>query len=206
MAFYTEENVSMTASFLERLCDEKFVQATIYLNGGSNDWRGLGDAMLVRMADWDDRLRVIPAYGWPFYRMWNEGIAWAARSRADVCLVLNNDIDWSPGALGDIGETLRGLPIDVGAVYPGPEEGRGLNGWCFAVRPDAFIEAGPIDEGYGVWYGDNELVRLLARVGYRTQMVDLPVTHRGSKTLHHRPGWFAEAEKDRARFAGRWGG
>jgi hypothetical protein len=34
--------------------------------------------------------------------------------------------------------------------------------------------------------------------------VDLPITHRGSQTLHDRPGWFAQAQEDERRFAARW--
>lgn len=195
VAFFVQENITMTRRFLRRLVAEPgFDEIVVYANGGPMREAGLAvlDGAEIRDAD-----------GWTFYRMWNDGIA----RGGDITVVLNNDIGWRRGDLRRLAQTLDRSSDDVAATYIATRgaERRGLAGWCFAIRRDAFLAAGPIDEGYLTWYGDHELVHLLRAAGYRTVPVGLQVAHRVSATMDHRPDIARERETDRIRYEERWG-
>jgi len=187
VAFFTAEHVEMTARFLTALDTE--VDATrVYHNGGSfaaEGWRMLSG--LDRAA--------IDADGWPFYRMWNDGIATAV----DVALVLNNDIEWEPGALRTLAEVLVQAPEDVAIASPSPN---GEPRHCFAIRPAL---APKIDERYRTWYGDTELEEMVKRSGNRLMHFDPGIRHPHIQTTtDHLPGIHDMRLADMRLFDSKW--
>lgn len=210
IAFFAPEHVEMTDAFLSALCPE--VEAVrVYLNEDGFD----GGKMLA-----GHDVEVIDAEGWAFYRMWNEGIAWA---RPGLCLVVNNDITWPAGALSLLGDTLAAMPSDVALCSPDPDARsirpgipvdvppapayRGLLGWCFVIRSEMAAKLGRIDERYHTWYGDDELGRLVMRAGYRcVRAVGVPVSHpQAETTTRHIPDVAKLRAADEVLYRSKWG-
>lgn len=198
VAFFTSEHVSMTDAFLTHLTDE--VDSTIvFHNGGPLELEGW--RMLAAHAP-DVHFR--PAAGWPFYRMWNEGIRevaewWDPPLDEDVVLVLNNDIEWDPGALRSLGDFLASAEPDVAIASPCPA---GEPRWCFAIRPK---HAPVIDERYHTWYGDTELELLIDRAGLRRLHCDPGIRHPHIQTTtDHLPDVQALRLIDEALFTEKW--
>lgn len=187
VAFLTEQHVTMTHHFLECLMDEGLDRVSVYHNGGFFSFEG------SKVLEWY-AVDVIDANGWPFYRMWNEGIQYA---QADVCLVLNNDIEWDPGALWRMCVLLEASPPDVAIVSPTGEPRH-----AFAIRPAL---APTIDERYQTWYGDTELERLVDRAGLRRVAHDPGIRHPHIQTTtDHLPGVQKMREEDRALYESKW--
>lgn len=199
LAFFTRDNVDMTDSFLRALAHEPgLVDLRVYLNGGAEPWREQGESVARVGA-----MECVDALGWPFYEMWNRGIL-----ASDLpTLVLNNDISWPRGDLQKLARALDEAPRDVAVTYPRFEpDSRGLAGWCFAIRPEAFADAGAIDRRYITWFGDDEMVLQLKRAGYRTLALDVEVWHKVTQTMVHRPGYFDDRFSDMALFDSKWEG
>jgi hypothetical protein len=196
LAFFTRENVEMTEAFLDALIHEPGLGAGfLYLNGG-NEWASEGETVAQRSG-----FTCIDAHDWPFYRMWNEGI----ERTQDIALVLNNDIVWDRGELQKLARRLAQTSGGVAVSYPRFEpDNRGLAGWCFAIRPDAFRNAGRIDERYQTWFGDDELALKLKQAGYTTMPVETQIWHRVTQTMKHRPGYQEAIFEDMRLFEKKW--
>lgn len=213
VAFFAQHHIKMTERFLTQLSDE-VERIGIWHNGGT--LAAEGQAMLDT---WKD-VHVEDAKGWRFFNMWNAGARWAHQEMgADVALVLNNDIEWIPGALKTLGEALEGAPEDIAAASPDPAADsvsptalqdinatpayRGLMGWCFAVRPWLWQ---PIDERYHIWYGDDELGLLLNKAGYRcVRAMGVPVQHpKNETTMQYREGLWPLRREDEALYQSKW--
>ena len=211
VAFFAESHIDMTVRFLNKLHDE-VDRIGIWHNGGTLD--AAGHRMLVPWANVD----MFDARGWNFYKMWNAGAAWAQDIGADIALFLNNDIEWPPGALRELGEALDRAPEDIAAASPDPASDfkpgvlvdinatpayRGLMGWCFAVRPTYWQN---IDERYQVWYGDDELGLLLNQAGWRcVRAGGIPVQHPVNETtMQNREGLWDMRHADEALYNSKW--
>jgi hypothetical protein len=214
VAFFTESHIDMTRDFLKRLAPE-VDRIAVWHNGGSMAAEG------ARLLAWhlaDPTFRLFHAEGWTFYRMWNAGAAWAQEIGADVALFLNNDIEWPDGALRALGEGLAAGPPDIAVASPDPAADfdpgalvdinatpayRGLMGWCFAVRPTYWQN---IDERYHVWYGDDELGRLMHKAGWRcVRAQGVPVQHPVNETtMQYREGLWDMRHADEALYNSKW--
>jgi hypothetical protein len=191
VAFYVREHISMTERFLKALeMEVPFVG--VYHNGGP--LADEGAAMLKTTT-----AVVHNATNWPFYRMWNRGIGWAGMS-SPVCLVLNNDIEWEPGALRKLWMALENAEDNIAAVTVNPNKHLGH---CFAIRPAL---APRIDERYHTWFGDNELVALIRQNGHEILSAELDVRHpRIQTTTDHVPGIREMRQQDEHLFWEKWG-
>jgi hypothetical protein len=166
VAFFTQQNIDMTNAFLDALKPEA-ERIGVWHNGGT-----MADEGLDMLASHPE-VEIFDAQGWRFFRMWNDGVAWAGQIyNADAALILNNDITWDTGALRALAGELRAAPEDVAIMSP--RYTRPFAFWCFAVRPWMWQA---IDERYQTWYGDDELVKLMDEAGWRYVQTDLPVYH-----------------------------
>jgi GT2 family glycosyltransferase len=212
VAFFTPEHVTMTEAFLRAL-EPEVDQIGVWHNGGSMAFEGM--QMLVRTPV---EVKVHDAQDWGFFRMWNDGARWARERGADVMLVLNNDIEWPPGALRALAEALQNASPDVAAASPDPASDfhpgelidieafpayRGLMGWCFAIRPSMWQF---IDERYHVWWGDDELGRMLTAAGWRcVRAKGVPVQHPVNETtMRHREALWEMRAADEALYNSKW--
>lgn len=90
---------------------------------------------------------------------WNLGISYAVQHGADVCVVVNDDVEAAPGALLELAMHIEaGEPQAPMLVWPDVPEhatGRvtGMTGWCWAIDPQRIRP----DEAFTWWYGDNDL-------------------------------------------------
>jgi GT2 family glycosyltransferase len=181
----------------------------------------------------DDTL-VIPAAGKTIHKMWNAGIRQAIGTvtRCNVA-ILNNDLIVGDQFLTEMAKGLRCHPqlVAVSGNYDGrdfPEyvqavqgiaAGRmdgsgGLAGFAFMVRGEAFQAGLPMfDEQFELWYGDNDFVLNIDRMGGVIGIVrDAHVTHigGGSNTSGDgtsrlgSPELAAMAERDRVKFEKKW--
>jgi len=211
VAFFTEKHIEMTWDFLERL-EPEVDRIGLWHNGGSEAVEG------QTMLEVRDNADVFDAESWTFYRMWNAGARWAQDVGADVMLVLNNDIEWPPGALKALADGLAKAPPDIAVASPDPASDfvpgelvdinatpayRGLMGWCFAVRPTMWQV---IDERYHVWYGDDELGRLMHEAGWRcVRAKGVPVQHPVNETtMQYREGLWDMRHADEALYNSKW--
>ena len=211
VAFFTQDHIDMTARFLDELHDEVDLIA-VWHNGGTLAETGW------EMLRCFEGLHLEDAEGWRFYRMWNAGARWAQDQGLDAVLFLNNDIQWPPGALRSLGEGLIAGAPDIAVASPDPasdyEPGalvdinatpayRGLMGWCFAVRPMMWQM---IDERYHVWYGDDELGRLMHEAGWRcVRAGGIPVQHPVNETtMRYREGLWDMRREDEALYNSKW--
>lgn len=208
LAFFTPAHVEMTDAFLTDL-EGEMDAVGVWHNGG--DEAKAGSQMLKKHP-----VKVHPAPGWRFYRMWNAGAVWA--KKADAALFLNNDITWPTGALRALGEALVVAPPDIAVASPDPASDfapgvlvdinatpayRGLMGWCFAIRPSMWQ---PIDERYHVWFGDDELGLNLTAAGYRcVRAGGIPVQHPVNETtMRYREGLWEMRRQDEALYNSKW--
>lgn len=214
VAVFSRENWDMTTRFLDALLDEPGLhRLVVYFNGGM-----ARTALKLRS---ENRFELVDARGWPFYRMWNEGLALTVN--APATLVLNNDIEWPRGALQAMAHGLLSRPDDVVCVVPnlesdaaqlgdvgwfGPPPAKGHLGLtcCWASRQLA-RRVPPIDERYTSWYGDNELARNIEQAGLRVELMPgVPVQHLGERTMRLVPGVQRARRKDRRLYESKWGG
>ncbi|WP_459555392.1 glycosyltransferase family 2 protein [Lacunimicrobium album] len=123
---------------------------------------------------------------------WNLG---AGVARGEVVVFLNNDTV-TTGAWVErlVQPVLEGGAGMVGVAW---REERGvsreqlremsttrfLEGWCWGMRRELFLEMGGVDEGMRVYWSDTELQERLCRRGETRQVVEgLSVVHLGHRT------------------------
>jgi len=212
VAFFTQEHIDMTVRFLDKLHDE-VDRIGVWHNGGT--LAAEGSKMLSIWSGVD----VFDASDWRFFKMWNQGVRWAQEIDADVCLILNNDIIWEPGALRTLATALQGASPDIAVASPDPMADsvsltalqdieatpayRGLLGWCFAVRPTMWQT---IDERYYCWWGDDEIGNLMNEAGWRcVRAMGVPVQHPvNESTMRYRDDLWEMRRKDEALYNSKW--
>jgi GT2 family glycosyltransferase len=144
------------------------------------------------------------------YRMWNVACDAARGHGAKYIAVLNDDIEIMPGtvpllarvfehderlgvAYPDFYSRWGSLPrkpivTSTTGMWPWPEPGPGLTGFCFVMRADLPVR---FDESYRWWYGDGQFEKDVRAAGYVVGLVrGVPLRHR----LHH------SSDRDRVTF------
>jgi hypothetical protein len=166
----------------------------------------------------------VDAHGWPFYRMWNNAWHHAADNGFDAVAILNDDITLYPGGLtiaasrfaeephvGIVGlnydrPVVNGIGQALYRRVSGSFRDRGIGGHAFIVRASTWGVVATIDEGYHLWYGDDELFASMQRAGFALEIAQgVPVDHEASTTSVKYPELMARTGEDAARFASRWG-
>lgn len=214
----------LTEHLLDQLIDQgQADRIFVYDNGSDTDQYG------VPMRGGVD---VIPADGMTIYEMWNAGIERALELTPDKrcnIAILNNDLvlkadHW----LGRLTAGLRAHPsilassanydgrdgADIQAVQSTFKDG-GLAGFAFAVRGEAFASGQlELDKGYGWYWGDDDLMQQIAKVGGLAVLVQSAhVEHIGGGSQTScagttqrlgTPELREQAEKDRAYFLAKW--
>ncbi len=218
----------LTRDLLEQLHEQGGYDQIFIFDNGAHDDPVPTDFLAYK------NLTVIPSAGKTIHQMWNAGIN-EALNRARRCniAILNNDLILGDDFLEQMAKGLRCHPqlISVSANYDkrdcpefvqavkGVAAGRddGTGGWAgfaFMIRGEAF-EAGlpKFDEQFELWYGDNDFVLNIDRMGGVYGIVrDAHVEHigGGSNTSGDgmkrlaTPELEAMVERDRVKFEKKW--
>lgn len=148
-------------------------------------------------------VEIIDCPGHGLYAMWNNMICWGRDIKANVS-ILNDDISMAEGTLGKMAKALRSEDRywicgtnyqelegdEVIEVPVGTPRNGGISGWAFMVR----AEVCPlIDEGFKVWYGDDDLFWKIKEAGGRACVAREAVVEHWTSTTINSLDWVGEA-------------
>lgn len=159
---------------------------------------------------------VVNAHGWKFYRMWNDAWKKAHEDGYESITLLNDDIELHENSIEVAQRVLMDDPTVgiVGLNYnrslsdgsdftagfkqcDGSYRKYGIWGCAFLVKSNLWGVVPPIDEGYNLWYGDDELFENTIRHGYRIGIaLGAPVLHYASTTASAHPELLAMTVDD----------
>ncbi len=147
---------------------------------------------------------------------WNYAINQAFRTH-DHCLVVNNDVQLR-------GDTYRALLEDGGSFVTAVsvDNPEGIGGeWrkaprphpdfsCYLIRREVWDRIGGFDESMKLYASDADYHLRMHQAGIVAYTIGIPFFHYASGTLKSAPDWEkreiqAQADRDRARFAEKWG-
>lgn len=172
-----------------------------------------------------DKLKVVHAHGLGIYQMWNLGLAEAKDT--DYAVILNDDLildpnnpSWFQTLTAPLGDpeiwascgnyNTDWHPYAVGfKEVQGTYKDHGFAGFCFAVKMQAFFEGLPLfDANYYWWYGDDDFVHNVHRLGKKTVLATDAVMHHihgGSQTIvQYTPEFNEKVEQDRIYYLEKW--
>lgn len=108
-------------------------------------------------------------------KAWNRGIKAAIDKGCEYAVVCNDDVILSPGLLPKLTRRLEGNVVLVsprnttGVGHP-----RGLNFWCYAIRPESFVDRfGTFDENFSPAYFEDDDMAYRIRIA-GGQIVNTP--------------------------------
>lgn len=143
---------------------------------------------------------------------WNRGLQQAAAADCQYAVVVNDDVVLPPGMIGRLtsrldDRTVLVSPTNVtGVCHP-----RGLNFWCFAVRPGEFIERfGLFDENFApAYFEDDDMARRISLSGATMETIPDTAFHQvmGTQEMDDEPVvpraiW----DRNEAYYMAKWGG
>jgi hypothetical protein len=206
-------------------CMEEATQVVIYDNGMDKKTRKkLRQTLHGHRLHFPLDIWVVKALDWPIYKMWNDGWARAQKMFTNPHIaILNDDIKILPGTLGALSKALDENP-DIAAICPDYNRhivdglgeisvehttstfGRGgLAGFAYMLNGNYNIEK--IDETYHWWYGDDELVFNIEKIGYKVAILrGVPIDHaHGTSYKYIKDELEAKIEQDRQYFNKKYG-
>ncbi len=122
-------------------------------------------------------------------KSWNEGILWGYERKADVVLVVNEDVEFEPGdveRLADSAYAQRDKFLVMGRCFHGHEERWERSEYgCFAFNPPALQVLGCFDENFfPVYYEDSDFRQRARLAGLEPGYCpDVAIRHVGSASL-----------------------
>jgi len=217
----------MIVDLLQQICemDDEIVRQVIVFDNGMDEQT----RTLCNMFD----AQIINAYDKGIYRMWNMGVKEVLSSHPnDYIAILNDDLllvsdkfftklvepldmyddiwatcgnydmqGYAWGKYRDVEDYVR----DVNGTF---KDG-GFAGFCFAVKAEAYIHGLPLfEEAYHWWYGDDDLVHSVHKMGKRTTMSNLAVFEHiggGSQSVVlYTPSFNEMVAKDQEVYMSKW--
>ena len=215
VAIPSRANASGLTSLLEHLRQMGLGGVVVYDNGYTEE--GFIESI-------SEKCFVVDARGWSFYAMWNH--AWEVSSHGfDAVALLNDDIVLHDDSLAEAFRVLMASKYTgiVGLNYDrrvsqgttpnagsreveGSYRNHGIGGHAFLVKASTFGDVPKIDEGYVLWYGDDELFAAMKAYGYSLKIaLGAPVDHEASTTSNQFPEMLARTGDDAKLFYSRWG-
>lgn len=149
----------------------------------------------------------------PLSSVWNSLIG---RSNAEAICLLNSDTVVEPGWLGGL---LAELKPGVGAVGPvsnraghqTSERGAGtwetnmVSGFCMVFLKKSWLDAGMFDEGYKLYFEDDDFCQRLLAVGYSLKVVrSVHVFHEQRASTKNNPLADEHFRESKERFEKMW--
>lgn len=143
-------------------------------------------------------IRVINAYHKNIYEMWNMGVKEVLATHPnDYIAILNDDLllvsdkfftklvepldmmddVWATCGNYDVPGYAMGKYRDIEDFYrytTGTYKDGGFAGFCFAIKGHAYLKGLPLfDTRFNIWYGDDDLVHNIHKLGKQTTMSNL---------------------------------
>ena len=152
--------------------------------------------------------------------MWNHAWELAHDTGADAVALLNDDIEihdeslgiaydllMSTESVGIVGLNYR-RSVSAGANQSGDSQSvsgsfrsAGIGGHAFLIKASLWGTVPAIDEGYVIWYGDDDLFANVKESGYLLLLaLGAPVNHFESTTISAYPEVLTHASADKERF------
>lgn len=143
---------------------------------------------------------------------WNRGIVQAAEAGCEYAVIVNDDVVLPSGMIGRLTERLTGRraivsPTNVtGVCHP-----RGLNFWCFAIKPREFIQQyGLFDENFApAYYEDDDMAYRVRLAGGVIETIADTAYHQvmGTQSMDSVPVVGYDVwDKNEKYYAEKWGG
>lgn len=143
---------------------------------------------------------------------WNLGLKYCLERGIDYAVVCNDDVKLSPGIIPRltsrlVGGTLLASPMNItGVCHP-----RGLNFWCYAVRPAEFVETvGFFDENFApAYFEDDDMAYRIELSGRRRVNIEEFVYHQVQGTQDMDPVPVVSRDiwdRNEAYYQRKWGG
>jgi GT2 family glycosyltransferase len=162
------------------------------------------------------------------HEMWNTGIDWSLHRGADVVAILNNDLDFEPGAIeataravSNIGDLVVACPNyddragagvqRVESICANRYDGTGgIAGFAIFVDADLFRHGYRFPPELTWWYGDNDLVSTVVHrsTGWCGVVLDAHVIHLdggGATGDWESPEILDVVARDAAIYQSKWG-
>jgi GT2 family glycosyltransferase len=148
--------------------------------------------------NWDDNRGVS--------RGWNIGISTAIERGCEYAVVVNDDVILRPGVIHSMTSKLTDSVILSSPVNEtGQGHPRGLNFWCFAIKPQQFVDTvGWFDENFFPAYFEDD------DMAYRIKLARRQIAWSGTKAYHQvwgsTRGVNLDWSKNEEYYERKWGG
>lgn len=191
---------------IHEMDDDTVRQVIVFDNGMDDATRDL--------CNFFSGVRVINAYDKNIYEMWNMGVKEIIATHPnDYIAILNDDLllisdkfftklvepldmmddVWATCGNYDVAGYAAGGYRDIDDFYrytTGTFKDGGFAGFCFAVKGEAYLNRLPLfDTSFHIWYGDDDLVHNIHKLGKQTVMANLAIVEHingGSNTFGDR--------------------
>jgi GT2 family glycosyltransferase len=156
--------------------------------------------------NWDSNLGVAVA--------WNNGLRAAVQKGCEYAIISNDDVVLFRNAVPSLCRYVDDQRIVASAKsIMGEAHPRGINYWCFAVRPAEFIDkVGFFDENFTpAYFEDDDMAYRIKLAGHESYNTSVEAYHAVSGTQHHRGlddpvvKW-DDLQKNVAYYREKWGG
>lgn len=211
-----ERTISLAKSYAK---DPGVYEVNIYDNGHDEE----GAERLKLFCEPEDKINYVDTRGLTLHGQWNKALQYAKDNHPCTITLSNDDLEISDMMVSTVSSVINSSN-DYWIAYPanmsqhnnnkplitkGTKADSGMDGCCFMIKSQAFLEGLPfIDERFVYWGGDDDIACNVEAMGKRQVRVNTVwVDHVNSATTS-KPGfeWMREAvASDRILLKEKWG-
>ena len=211
-----ERTISLAKSYAK---DPGVYEVNIYDNGHDEE----GAERLKLFCEPEDKINYVDTRGLTLHGQWNKALQYAKDNHPCTITLSNDDLEISDMMVSTVSSVINSNN-DYWIAYPanmsqhnnnkplitkGTKADSGMDGCCFMIKSQAFVEGLPfIDERFVYWGGDDDIACNVEAMGKRQVRVNTVwVDHVNSATTS-KPGfeWMREAvASDRILLKEKWG-
>lgn len=211
-----ERTIDLAISYAK---DPGVYEVNVYDNGHDKE----GAEKLKLFCDSEDKINYVDTRGLTLHGQWNKALQYAKDNNPCTITLSNDDLRISDKMISTVSNVINSNN-DYWIAYPanvfqynnqdplvtrGTKADGGMDGCCFMIKSQAFLEGLPfIDERFVYWGGDDDIARSVESIGKKQVRVNTVwVDHVNSATVT-KPGfeWMIEAvASDRILLKEKWG-
>lgn len=211
-----ERTISLAKSYAK---DPGVYEVNIYDNGHDKE----GAESLKFFCEPEDKINYVDTRGLTLHGQWNKALQYAKDNHPCTITLSNDDLEISDMMVSTVSSVINSsnnywiaYPANMSQhsnnkplITRGTKADRGMDGCCFMIKSQAFLEGLPfIDERFVYWGGDDDIARSVESMGKKQVRVNTVwVDHVNSATVS-KPGfeWMQEAVvSDRILLKEKWG-